>query len=126
MLPAGGDPSSICARGRAAGTFGLVERADVRLDFRLIDEPARHPGACQTLLIWSNVMRLAAMRVKASENAGASLLSDGQAAEAVEPGMDPLDHPSMSAKLLAAPDAFPGMRRTIPRARHWRRRTVAS
>lgn len=35
---------------------------------------------------------------------GVPLVADGQAAEAVEPGMGTLDHPSVAAKFLAALD----------------------
>jgi len=46
--------------------------------------------------------------VKGGEDVGAPFVSDGDAAEAGEPCERPLDHPSVSAKTLAALDATPG------------------
>ena len=46
--------------------------------------------------------------VKGSEDVGAPFVADGDAAEAGEPSERTLDHPSVSAKTLAALDATPG------------------
>ena len=46
--------------------------------------------------------------VKGGEDVGAPFVADGDAAEAGEPSERTLDHPSVSAKTLAALDATPG------------------
>ena len=52
--------------------------------------------------------------MESSEDVGAPFVTDGDAAEAGEPCKRPLDHPSVSAKTLAALDATPGDARNDP------------
>jgi hypothetical protein len=57
---------------------------------------------------------------------GASLVADGQATEAIEPGVGAFDHPAVAAELSLLSTPRRAMRGTIPRARHSCRRCLAS
>ncbi|GLR83279.1 hypothetical protein GCM10007856_60030 [Azospirillum oryzae] len=46
--------------------------------------------------------------MEGGEDIGAPFVADGEAAETGKPGECPLDHPSVSAKALAALNATPG------------------